>query len=116
MLTQLQKEVERVNKIFPIIDVVCNRALKDYHWIQIKEITDTETMDLEKETLQAILDLRIAEHITELQEISERAKREKKLEDTLLRMITFWKGEKFTLLPMLDTEIQILDLRQCAGF
>lgn len=39
VLYSLQKEVDKMYKIFPIIDVVCNKALQEQHWIEIKEIT-----------------------------------------------------------------------------
>jgi len=55
--------------LYPVLVVLTCSALKETHWIRIKEITGAENVDLKKINLNGIVTLDITHTAKELMEI-----------------------------------------------
>lgn len=65
-------------------------------------------MDPSTTKLYTIVNLDIMEHLTELQDISEKAKKQDRLEEMLKSMERDWHGQEFEITMFRDTHIPIL--------
>jgi len=87
--------------------VLCNPALKPRHWQEI-QIVSNSTFNYKEISLNEIKYFNIKEYLDQLAEISEKAKKENRLEKMLDKMETEWRDLRFELTTFRDTGIPIL--------
>jgi len=90
-----------------IINVLCNPALRPMHWTQIQAIIKSAASHSEL-TLGQLKRLDIGDSLDQLAEISERAKREARLEAMLNKMEQEWQTQVLLLIPFRDADILVL--------
>jgi dynein heavy chain len=81
VLSSLKDDLGDLKKALPLIEIVCNPALRERHWVEIKAVLgmkgDHSSLNLsELRRMQA----RDSWSLAELAEISDRARREVRLE------------------------------------
>lgn len=59
VLGQLKQILDKVNTLFPLLQVFSSRLLKDMHWKKIKALTNTEDVSINKMVLSSIEHLQI---------------------------------------------------------
>lgn len=107
LLYSMNKQIQDLLRWLPTIEVLCNKALKERHWARIKAVTGAENIDSDEITLRTILDLDISAVMSELVEISEKAKKQDRLEDMLNSMEKEWESLAFDLTKFRETSITI---------
>ena len=106
-LDVMRRDIKWLKDQQPVIDVVCNNALRMHHWEEIKVIIkaniDPSTLNLEG--LKAV---NVSEFLTQLTDVSERAKREARLDRMLKKMEQEWQGLILETNKYRDTDILVL--------
>ena len=106
-LEAMRKDIRWLKEQQPIIEVVCNHALRNHHWEEIKMIMkanfDPATLNLE-----GLKQVSVSDFLAELTEVSERAKREARLDRMLRKMEEEWRGQVLETSQYRDTEIMVL--------
>jgi hypothetical protein len=84
-LDAMRRDIRWLKEQQPIIEVVCNNALRMHHWEEIKVIikANIDPTSLNLEDLKAV---NVSEFLTQLTDVSERAKREARLDRMLKKM------------------------------
>lgn len=71
ILREFEREISDLKVYAPIIEVVCNKGLKDVHWKSIQSIINFK-FDHEKDALEDLLEEgQIQPFMAQIQEISE---------------------------------------------
>jgi len=81
--------------------------LKERHWVQIQRIANAH-FNHKETSLNEIKYYNIKEYLDQLAEISEKAKKESRLEKMLDKMENEWKELRFELTTFRETGIAIL--------
>lgn len=87
--------------------MVCNAALRIHHWEEIKAIMKAN-INPGSLNLEGLKQVNVKEYLGQLTEVSERAKREARLDRMLRKMENEWEGQVLELSPYRDTGIQVL--------
>jgi len=107
VLEIMRKDIMWLKDEQPIIEVVCNAALRIHHWEEIKAIMKAN-INPGSLNLEGLKQVNVKEYLGQLTEVSERAKREARLERMLRKMESEWEGQVLELSPYRDTGIQVL--------
>jgi len=108
ILSQMSKEINELGKWQPTIEVLSNKALKTRHWNDIKEITKA-SFNHKLLSLQHLLRLKInLKSMDVIADISDKAKKQNRLEDMLMSMEKEWRDQKFEIVKFRDTSIPIM--------
>jgi hypothetical protein len=80
-------------------------GLRDRHWKRISAAVGRNIKPTEDMTLNSILATNVQERLSEVQEISEYASKEYRLEKVLEKMQGEWKAVQYELAPHHDTHV-----------
>jgi len=89
VLHVLNQDVADLTVQLPLIEVLCNPALRPRHWKEVQEIINSVTAQ-EEMTLGQLKRLEVHHCLEQLAEVSEGAKRESRLEKMLTKMQQEW--------------------------
>ena len=96
----------------PIIVALRSNTIRDRHWEQLMEITKKE-FDIPNKNpefqLREFLDLRLVDFALAVEEITEKAAREAKHEETLVNLEATWETVVFVM-PYKDTDVLLLKM------
>jgi dynein heavy chain len=92
----------------PIIEVLCSHDIRKRHWSSIQSQINSPVKQ-EDMTLQQFKVLKLHEHLEQLTEISEMARREARLEAMLDKMEKDWTTQYLELSTFRDTKTPILE-------
>lgn len=106
-LDAMRKDISWLKEEQPIIEVVCNPALRSHHWEEIKLIMKAN-INPGSLNLEGLKQVNVQEYLAQLTEVSERAKREARLDRMLRKMEKEWEGQILELSSYRDTGIQVL--------
>jgi dynein heavy chain len=104
----MSKEITDLTKWQPTIEILANQSLKERHWDDIKKLTDSQ---FNHRTLSLNLWFKLAippQSLENVAEISDKAKKQSRLEDMLISMENEWKTKEFELTKFGDAQIPIL--------
>jgi dynein heavy chain, axonemal len=88
--------VDRFKRTMPLVNDLHNKAMRERHWIQIKnESNKTFEENSEEFTLEAIIDLHFEENAQLINEISEAASKEFEIEKGLRIINDKWELTQF---------------------
>lgn len=107
MINSLSGEVSELNEWLPTIEVLCNPSLKTRHWTEIQQIAKAN-FNYQKISLSEVKYFNVKDYLDQLAEISEKAKKEARLEKMLDKMENEWVDLRFELTTFRDTGIPIL--------
>lgn len=91
-LEVMRKDIRWLKEQQPIIEVVCNHALRTHHWEEIKVIMKAN-IDPGSLNLEGLKQVNVSEYLVQLTDVSERAKREARLDRMLRKMEEEWQGQ-----------------------
>ena len=107
VIHSLSSEISDLNEWLPTIEVLCNPCLKTRHWVEIQTIAKAN-FNYKEISLNEVKYFNIKEYLEQLAEISEKAKKENRLEKMLDKMDVEWRDLRFELTNFRDTGIPIL--------
>eukprot|EP01038_Epipyxis_sp_PR26KG_P005447 gene5447-7540_t len=97
----------------PLIISLKSPAMRERHWKELMEVTKQEFVIPSTKPsieLKDLLELNLHKHVNEIDEISEKASKEAKHEDTLNNLVTTWTNVSFTMTLYKDSDIPLLRL------
>jgi dynein heavy chain len=84
ILSHLRDDIEKFQLYVPLIKALSNEALKSNHWEELSEIAKLEEpLNPDQVTVKVLIDMGIQNYIEEIEDMSERAQREFRLEQKL---------------------------------
>ena len=89
----------------PLIAALRNAGLRDRHWKKISTLSGKPLKITEEITFNELLRQNLQEQLEEIQEVSEYASKEYRLEKQMEKMQNGWKTVQFELAPYSDTYI-----------
>ena len=101
---ELKQEVEDMSKILPLVKELCKSSIKHRHWDEIIDLTQQDIpYTSETFTLNQLLACNLLNHEADIEDITESADKQLKLENDLNEnIIAFWK----------DCELEIKSTKQ----
>lgn len=110
--TGILEEIKKWMVFLPLAGQLRDPAMKDRHWQQVKDkvATDFELNDSLK--LQFIWDLNIGKYQDDVEEITDQAVQEARMEKQLNTIADFWKDIAFDFTAYKNTGVQMLRLSE----
>ena len=96
-----------MQKYLPHITALSNPGMRERHWAMMKEKI-ADNINYEESTFTQILAQGVQDYLEEIQEISETASKEYKLEAMLDKMEKEWENLKFVIIQWKNRDVQIL--------
>ena len=84
------EEIKKWLKFIPLVESLRDPAMRDRHWDLIREKVSSNFVIDENLKLKDIYDLELGKIGDDVEEVCDQAKQEKKMEDTLRSIETFW--------------------------
>lgn len=109
----MDKVVKEFVVTCPIIGSLRSPAMRERHWRELMDVVKTEfTLPSSKPNmpLQDLLDLKLHKHVQEVDDITEKAVKEAKHEDTLRNLEATWSTVNYTMSFYKDTDVPLLKL------
>lgn len=97
IVKEYKEEVNTMQRYLPHITALSNPGMRERHWGMVKEKMG-DNINYEDSTFNQILAQGIQDHLEEIQEISETASKEYKLESMLDKMEKEWENLKFVII------------------
>jgi dynein heavy chain len=96
----------------PLIAELADEAMRDRHWDSLKKKVGVQFEINDKLTLQFIFDLNLGKYQEDVEEITDQAKQEAKMEKTLARLEETWKDIVFEFTAHKDSGYYIIRLSE----
>jgi dynein heavy chain len=109
----MDKAVKEFVITCPIITSLRSPAMRERHWRELMEVVKKQfalPSSKPQMPLQDLLDLQLHKHANEVDEITEKASKEAKHEDTLANLEATWSAVNFTMSFYKDTDVPLLKL------
>eukprot|EP00906_Rhabdomonas_costata_P002297 RCo003671 len=101
----VKEKLEGFRPFVPLVHALRNPGLRDRHWKRISAICGKPVKMAEDTTFNKLLALNLHEHMAEIQELSEYASKEYRLEKQMEKMQLEWKNVQFELAPHAGTHM-----------
>ena len=96
-----------MQRYLPHIGALSNPGMRERHWVMVNERMG-DNINYEDSTFNQILAQGIQDHLVEIQEISDTASKEYKLESMLEKMEKEWENLKFVIIQWKNRDVKIL--------
>lgn len=104
----IRDEITEFKQNLPIINVLCNKGLRDRHWEEMANIVGFSIQPDETTSLSRLLDLGVSQYVEQLESVGETASREFSIESVLKKMKSEWEPLVFEIKAYKDTGTFIL--------
>jgi hypothetical protein len=91
----LMKEIKKWLVFLPLIGELRNDSMRERHWDMIRKLVDSEFAVDESLLLRNIYDMNLAQYAEDVEEVTDQARQEAKMEKTLQKLRETWKDVKF---------------------
>ena len=108
----IMDEIKKWLVFLPLIAELADQAMRDRHWDDLKKKVGKQFTIDNKLLLQDIYDLNLGAFVEDVEEISDQAKQEAKMEKTLSKLEVTWKDVVFEFTPHKDTGVQMIRLSE----
>ena len=106
VISHLKDEIEKFKICIPLIRALSNEAFKESHWNELSVIAQREEpLNPAEETVSTLIEKGIDQHIELIEDLSDRAQREYRLESKLKAMKKEWEDKEVPILAFKDTHI-----------
>jgi len=106
--TSIKADLDEFKQHLPLIQVLCNKGLRDRHWEGFQKAVGFNLKPTETSCLGEYVRKKVSQWLENLSEISDNASKEWSLEKTLDRMYSEWEPMKFETPPYRDSGTHIL--------
>ena len=106
VVNEFKEDIENVAKNLPSVEVISNKGLRERHWEIINQVSGGN-FSYKETTLKEVLIKGIDKFLPEIEEVSETASKEYKLETMLQKMEKEWQDLKFVLIKWKNRGISI---------
>lgn len=113
-LLQNKKCVEDFKKTLPLFRCLQNRAIKQRHWDQIREVVQ-QSFDPDSAgfTLKAIVQMKMLNFTEKIEKISNSASKELQIEENIKKIVNAWEKLKFDIVPYKVRNLKIQSVDDC---
>ena len=105
---KLKEQIEAFRTKMPLIACICNKGMRERHWVKVSEFLGYPFQPNDTTTLQSMLAMKLDKHMEALEEISGGASKEYSLEKALDKMFGEWQPLEFMLKEYRDTGTHIM--------
>jgi dynein heavy chain, axonemal len=102
VLSALREQLEETKEYLPVISALRIPGMKDRHWDKLGDLM-MQSLSSAQITLKQLLDMRVTDYLTDIQNISDVAEKEYKFEFALEKMRGEWRDLVFEVSPYKDT-------------
>lgn len=106
ILNEFKDDIEKMGKNLPSIEVLSNKGLRERHWENINEIMGI-SFNYKEGSLREILQKGVDSYLGSIEDISDTASKEFKLENMLDKMEKDWQELRFNLIKWKNRGISI---------
>lgn len=106
------EEIKKWQIFLPLIGDLRNDAMRDRHWQQIKDKVGKEFTVDSNLTLREVYNLNLNKYAEDVEEVTEQAKAEAKMEKTLKKLDETWRVVEFQFTQHKDTDIFLMKLAE----
>jgi dynein heavy chain len=105
----LKVQIEDSQTILPMIQELTKESIQERHWQEIMHITSSEFDPFGPEfKLQSLLDINMPAHHEEIEEVTDGADKQLKIEKNLVEIEDIWKAKQFVFKEWKGRGIQVL--------
>jgi dynein heavy chain len=107
----MDKAVKEYLTTCPLIVSLRSPAMRERHWRELMDVVQKEFVMPHKDPdlkLSQLLDLQLHEHLNDVEEITEKASKEAKHEETLNQLEITWAAVDFSMSWYKDTDVPLL--------
>lgn len=106
----LLDEIKKWLVFLPLISELRDPGMRDRHWDAIKKKVGKDFTVDDKLTLADVFNLNLNKYQEDVEEITDQARQEARMEKTLVKLDETWKDVCFDLKKHKDTDIQMLGM------
>lgn len=108
--TQLRKEIEDIQTILPLLAELSKDSIKARHWNEVMQICNTkfEVVGNPEFKLQSLLEANLVSVREKIEEVTDGADKQLKIENQLGEIKSAWKTKEFMFAEWKDREVYIL--------
>jgi dynein heavy chain len=99
----LRDRIDDFRAKLPLISCICNRGMRERHWVLVSDLIGYAFQPTETTTLQSMLSMNLDKQMEQLEEIAGGASKEFSLEKALDKMLADWQPLEFMLKEYRDT-------------
>ena len=107
-----QDEIKKWLVFLPLIGELRNEAMRDRHWNAIKAKVQKDFEVDDKLLLKDVFELNLNKFSEDVEEITDQAKQEAKMEKTLQRLEETWKDVEFEFTQHRDSNVMLIKLSE----
>lgn len=108
----LLEEIKKWIVFLPLITDLADKAMRDRHWDDLKSKVGQQFTIDDNLILKDIFDLNLGKYADDVEEITDQAKQESKMEITLAKIEVGWKDILFDFSPHKDSGVQMIRLSE----
>jgi dynein heavy chain len=94
----------------PLITDLSDKDMRDRHWDDLKKKINVQFTIDDKLLLRHVFELKLGDHAEEIEEITDQAKQEAKMQKTLAKLEESWKDVEFVFKPHKDSGVHLISL------
>ena len=106
------EEIKKWLVFLPLIAELADDSMRDRHWDSIKKRLGAEFTIDDKLLLRDIYELNIGKYQEDVEEITDQARQEAKMEKTLAKLDGSWNEVEFDFSPHKDSGVQMIRLSE----
>ena len=108
----IMDEIKKWLVFLPLIGDLRDNSMRDRHWQQLKDAVKQDFEVDDKLTLRDVFNLNLTKYVEVVEEITDQARQEAKMEKTLNKLDETWKDVEFELDQHKKTDIFLLKLSE----
>jgi len=108
----INDEIKKWLIFLPLIAELRDDGMRPRHWNSIREKVGVQFADPQTLALRDIYNLNLNKFQEDVEDITEQAKQEAKMEKTLKKLTEIWKDVKFSFQQMKGSDVQLLRLTE----
>lgn len=108
----IQEDIKKWLVFLPLISDLRDPSMRDRHWNALKAKVQKDFTVNEELLLRDVYNLNLNKYQEDVEEITDQARQEAKMEKTLLKLEETWKDITFEFTPLKSTDIKLIKLSE----
>jgi len=106
------EDIKKWMVFLPLIAELADKDMRERHWNDLKKKINCQFTIDDNLTLKDVYLLNLDKHVEDVEEITDQAKQEAKMEKTLAKLEDIWKDVCFEFQPHKDSGVQMIRLSE----